>query len=288
MKRLWPFVLCLLVCLPGLLGAHAWLENSDVLRYADMAAGRGADAPWAYRPLVPWLASLLPVEPLTALRVVSLACTLGALAGVLRIVEHVGGDRRAAAWLFVTNFGVVAYGASGYTEPAILCALAWGTWAVLAGRWWVFAGVAVLGALAGEKAALLPLVALPCRRRWALAGAVLFVAVQMGVRGGLGEAWTPSAEMAARNVGIGRWVRIALTLGVPAVLAARAREVPRPLLAGLAGVAALLVFAALAARVDGRFALLALPFTVPMALISRRKGAAPEIVERHSLTDASC
>jgi hypothetical protein len=267
------------VCLPGLLGALDWLENSDVLRYADLAAGRGADAPWAYRPLVPWVASLLPLESLTALRAVGLACTLGALAGVLRIVEHVGGDRRAAALLFATSFGVVAYGASGYTEPAVLCAIAWGTWAVLTGRWGVFAVAVGLGALAGEKAALLLLVALPCRRRWVLACAVLFVAVQLGVRGGLGELWTPSAEIAARNTGLGRWLRIGLSLGAPAVLAGRrvyAEYVrlkvsgepcilPRPLLAGLAGAAALLAFAAVAARVDGRFALLALPFTVPLA-----------------------
>ena len=76
--------------------------------------------------------------------------------------------------------------------------------------------------------------------------------------------WAPSAERIATTTGLGRWVRIALTLGVPALLAVpRLRNAPRPLVVGLAGVAALLVYAVVAARVDGRFALLALPFTVP-------------------------
>ena len=261
-------MLVVAVCAPGLLGANAWLENSDVLRYAEMAAGRGTDAPWSYRLLVPWLASLLPLAPLVALRVVSLAATLGALAGVLRIVEHVGGDRRAAALLFATSFGVVAFGASGYTEPAVLCALAWGTWAVLAGRWEVFAVALGLGTLVSEKAALLLLVAAASRPRWALGGAGLFVLLQLVVRGGVGEIWAPSVERISSTTGLGRWVRIALTLGVPALLAVpRLRNAPRPLVVGLTGVAALLVYAVVAARVDGRFALLALPFTVPVAAL---------------------
>ena len=263
-RRWWPFVLVVAVCAPGLLGAFDWLENSDVLRYAEMSTGRGTDAPWSYRLLVPWLASLLPLAPLVALRVVSLAATLGALAGVLRIVEHVGGDRRAAALLFATSFGVVAFGASGYTEPAVLCALAWGTWAVLAGRWEVFAVALGLGTLVSEKAALLLLVAAASRPRWALGGAGLFVLLQLVVRGGVGEIWAPSVERISSTTGLGRWLRIALTLGVPALLAVpRLRNAPRPLVVGLAGVAALLVYAVVAARVDGRFALLALPFTVP-------------------------
>ena len=62
-RRWWPFVLVVAVCAPGLLCAFDWLENSDVLRYAEMSTGRGTDAPWSYRVLVPWLASLLPLAP---------------------------------------------------------------------------------------------------------------------------------------------------------------------------------------------------------------------------------
>jgi len=125
------------------------------------------------------------------------------------------------------------------------------------------------GVGAGEKAALLPLVAAAMRPRWALGGAALVVGEQLVVRGGVGEIWAPSAERIATTTGLGRWVRIALTLGVPALLAVpRLRNAPRPLVVGLAGVAALLVYAVVAARVDGRFALLALPFTVPVAASS--------------------
>jgi hypothetical protein len=67
------------------------------------------------------------------------------------------------------------------------------------------------------------------------------------------------------------WRSLELANGLPALLAVKARNVPRPLLAGLAGVVGLLVYGTLAARVDGRFAWLASAFTVPMALIPRRK-----------------
>jgi formate/nitrite transporter FocA (FNT family) len=53
--------------------------------------------------------------------------------------------------------------------------------------------------------------------------------------------------------------------------AAALRAQAAGLLAGLAGVVGLLAYGTLAARVDGRFAWLASAFTVPMALIPRRK-----------------
>jgi len=78
------------ICLPGLLGANAWLENSDVDRYVEMIRGEVGEVPFCYRPAVPWLASLLAFPAVTSLRLVSLVCTLGAYLCIDRIVALTG------------------------------------------------------------------------------------------------------------------------------------------------------------------------------------------------------
>jgi hypothetical protein len=145
-RRLAFVVLLIAICLPGLLGANAWLENSDVDRYVEMARGEVGEIPFRYRPTVPWLASLLAFPAVTSLRLVSLACTLGAYLCVDRIVSLLGGDRTRAGWLFAASFPVAAYGASGYIDAAVLLVLAAGTWAVLTRSWRVFAAILVVGA----------------------------------------------------------------------------------------------------------------------------------------------
>jgi hypothetical protein len=269
-RRLAFVVLLIAICLPGLLGANAWLENSDVDRYVEMARGEVGEIPFRYRPTVPWLASLLAFPAVTSLRLVSLACTLGAYLCVDRIVSLLGGNRTRAGWLFAAAFPTAAYGASGYIDAAVLLVLAAGTWAVLTRSWRAFAAILVVGAGVSEKTGILLLVAAAQDRR-ALAFVGLFAVAQFAARGTSTFGWWPDKEMLRANLTPGRWFRVALSFGVPALLAVKARNVPRPLLAGLAGVVGLLVYGTLAARVDGRFAWLASAFTVPMALIPRRK-----------------
>ena len=127
-----------------------------------------------------------------------------------------------------------------------------------------------VGAGVSEKTAILLLVAAAQDRR-ALALVGLFAVATLAARGTSTFGWWPDKEMLRANLTPGRWFRVALSFGVPALLAVRARNVPRPLLAGLAGVVGLLAYGTLAARVDGRFAWLVCAFTVPMALIPRRK-----------------
>lgn len=267
MKRLAFVALIVAICLPGLLGANAWLENSDVDRYVEMTRGEVGEIPFRYRPTVPWLASLLVFPAVTSLRLVSLVCTVGAYLCIDRIVALTGGNRTRAGWLFAVSFPVAAYGASGYIDAAVLLVLAAGTWAVLMRSWRAFAAILVVGAGVSEKTAILLLVAAAQDRR-ALAFVGLFAVAQFAARGTSTFGWWPDKEMLRANLTPGRWLRVALSFGVPALLAAKARNVPRPLLAGLAGVVGLLACGTLAARVDGRFAWLACAFTVPMAVIA--------------------
>lgn len=290
---------CALMCVPGLFGANAWLENSDVDRYTEMAQGWSVEAPFRFRPLVPWLASTLAFDAITALRVVSFVSTLGALVCVDRIVAKLGGDRVRAALLFVCAFPVAAYGASGYIDASVLLVLAAGTWAIVSGAWSALALVVAVGATVSEKTVLLLAVALAAGIPWkrlVLLGAI-FVGAQIALRQGSTIGWWPARAMVRPNLTPGRWFRIALSFGVPALLALpKLRRAQRPLQVGLAAVMAMLVYGVFSARVDGRFAWLAAPFTIPIAVApltaSRSTSApqeawAPDSLEVHSTSARS-
>jgi hypothetical protein len=269
-KRLAFVALLLAICLPGLFGAHAWLENSDVDRYAEMVRGWSVEAPFRFRPLVPWIASGLAFDALTSLRLVSLVSTLGAFFCVDRIVAKLGGDRVRAALLFVVSFPVAAYGASGYIDASVLFVLATGTWAVVSEAWLALALVVAVGSAVSEKTIVLLAITAAARTSWRrlLLAVGMYVAVQLAVRQGATTAWWPGKEYVRGNLSPGRWVRIALSFGVPAMLALpRLRGAPRPFVVGFAAIVAMIGYGIFAARVDGRFAWLAVPFAIPIAAL---------------------
>jgi len=279
-RRVWVLgAVCALVCVPGLFGAHAWLENSDVDRYVEMTRGWSVEAPFRFRPLVPWIASLLVFEPVTSLRVVSAVSTLGAFACVDRTVGRLGGDRVRAALLFVCGFPVAAYGASGYIDAAVLLVLAAGTWAIVADAWLALAAVVAVGSAVSEKTVILLTVAAAARMPWRrlVIIAAIFVGTQLALRQGSTIGWWPARAMVRPNLTPGRWVRIALSFGVPAWLALpKLRHAPRLLVVGFAAVVAMIGYGVFSARMDGRFAWLAAPFTVPIAVTgSRLRKTAP-------------
>ncbi len=82
--------------------------------------GGAVDAPFAFRPLAPWLASRLPAEPMTALNLVALLSIFLGTASVFAIAHRTrGGDLRVATLaglLFGLSFQVFYYGATGQID----------------------------------------------------------------------------------------------------------------------------------------------------------------------------
>lgn len=109
-------------------------ESVDSQNYAHMVAYyRGdktvlPDAPFSYRPLLPWLAAAVPVEnPKTALNIINVMCLLLALWLLLDDLKAQSFSLRAqiiGGALFVIAFPTFYYGAIGYVDPGLIAAVA--------------------------------------------------------------------------------------------------------------------------------------------------------------------
>lgn len=279
---LWLF---LAVSLPGLLGFWAFLENSDVEQYVAMVSGTPVPAPFCYRPTVPWLASMLPwLSPISALRCVSALSTLGTVLVLDRLLMALrtgARERMVGALLFLVSFPTTAYGASAYIDASVLFVLTAGTWALLSEAWISFALILGLGALVSEKVCLLLVLGAVLFRWRVLPFVGLLVAVELAIRTGTSASgsfvWWPTLLAMEGNLTSGRWVRVALSLGLPFVLVIWALrrfgwrlmvrdESDRILLVGLFSVLFLILYATLSFRVDGHFAWHTTCFTIPLAM----------------------
>lgn len=122
-----------------------------------MIEGRPAAAPFAYRPLVPGVADVLPLQPVDALFVVNLACFAVALWLSMLVAERAGASRTAG----IAGAAVAACSwASAFsfldpylTDTAGCAAVALMAYMLVTDRWGPFTLAGMVGVLAREPVA---------------------------------------------------------------------------------------------------------------------------------------
>jgi len=151
--------------------------EGDPIYYARMAAG-GPEAPppYRYRVLAPWLASLLPLPPLTGLAVVTYLSLFASYLATLVCCRRLGiGPLASAAGLFAaysTTYHLYNYYDPFLTDGLGLLILALMTWALLARSLPTFFAAGLAGMLVRESV-LFMVPAWAATRRWGQAGLTL-------------------------------------------------------------------------------------------------------------------
>lgn len=254
--------------------------------------------PFVYRPVTPYLASLLPFkDPMTALNVINLICLYLVLAVLWRWLRRLGFSfsyTLLGGFLYAVSFPVFYYGTDGCVDPAGLLLLALGVFSVYSGKWgWLFP-ILMIGGLTKETAILAIPVFVAYRmmhgKRWLLLAAGLLVAFFVPfvlIRYLLWDvghySWAPSVSIVMRNM---RWravLSLLLTFGIPGLLSLRLLlryadyrdicppHVVLPLTAGAIFTFGLVIYSFVAAFTDGRFMWPMTIFAMPTALCVVRR-----------------
>ncbi len=276
------------------------IQLGDAVHYVEyvkafrgQAAAAAVPPPFRYRPAVPWLASLLPFEPMTAINVINVASLILALLSLHLTLLRLGfglAVRTASLALFVFSFPSFYYGAIGYVDPLLICVLMTATCFLVHGQTAAAIAVVAIGVPVKETTGLLvPVVAVSSlgprggRTASVLTAAcalALFLGVTLLLRAVVPAAgeliWKPSLHSLLFNAGRARtWVSLALAFGLPGLLGLISLLSPRPLDAekvrhfrmlatGFACAVALAFLALLTAYADGRFIWTAYPFAIPL------------------------
>lgn len=254
------------------------------------------DLPFRYRPLIPLVASLLPIEsPMTALNIVNLFALYVTLLILFLFLRHIGFDFGLAivgCFMYAISFPVFYMSTTGYLEACAMCMLACGVYAIFRKNWLVAALVIAAGAFVKETIALLIPVAivylwmveqnrsriLPISLLMVLAFAVSTIAVKWIFKDAGDFYWMPSISTLVDNLRFRAVASLLLSLGIPGLISivffARYRSMSRgvesqllmPILAGIVFTLLLVLYSMLTAYTDGRFIWPMTLFTIPLAL----------------------
>lgn len=296
-------------------GTHARAVESrmtspDVRQYTSMVRTlRGEDAslhgfeqpaaPFAYRFLLPAMASLVPAPALTALDLVNLlmlvVCIL-LLDSYLAAIGMERGQRVAGMLMFALSFPVFYYGATGRIDAGGLASMLLILAAHARGRSALLFASAFMAPLAKETTVLAigmcVLVDVLERRPHTVRRSgmliALFVAGSVASRliapVSSTHVWNPSVADTMTNLLRPRaYLSSLLSFGVPGLLAAwhvrttrRSMRAPfeRALMLSVLGCCAVWMYSFVAAYTDGRFVWIAYPFLIPLAVLALRRSDA--------------
>ena len=254
-------------------------------------------APFVYRPLVPWLASVLPAEPLTAMNLVNVAAIYLAVIVLFRLQRCCGaspGWSAAGCLLFTFSFPMFYYGTIGLVDPVLVCCVSMAAYSLARERllWFYLAFIA--GLLAKESAVILLPVAvsyLALNPRGTARQVIAHAAALLGIflilsfltrvlypADSPAYVWEPAWNRIAMNATrLKTWASLLLSLGIPGALGLYAatqwkqgwfqcrRAQFIPYVIGIGMSLLLFAYAFVSAYADGRFVWLSHPFALPLA-----------------------
>jgi len=259
--------------------------------------GTQMEGPFAYRPLVPFLASFLPYEALTSINLINLLFlifTLFPLIGLLKLFKFSGNYLFIGGLLFVFSFPVFYYGTSGYIDSTLMAFLMTGAYLIFSKKYFLFFITFIFGMGAKETIILIiPVFAvhlfsqkgLSIRNRITpvllliiiyVAGMILLRKLTPGVESYL---WYPSIGVLFKNlIRFKTYLSILLTFGLPGIgalvyifkLTRKGDGLTNNEIALATGVfISILIsfFSLFAAYADGRHIWTSYPFSIPLALL---------------------
>lgn len=255
------------------------------------------EAPFTYRPLVPFVASLLPCAPQTAINLVNVLSLFLAALVLFKLLAIMGIDFKGCVTgcgLFVFSFPVFYYGTIHYIDPAFIFLVILGTYYIVNDRFLPLVLVMVCGAMVKETIVILFPVLLVHQMlarkavsqqiaHTAIVTAAYLIAIAftrvLSVDQGL-YCWSPSLERVMENALRPRsWISALLSLGIPGLLsivllywARKGRYIEEllllgPFVAGFLTVIALFGYSLLSASADGRFIWPSYAFSIPICMV---------------------
>jgi len=274
----------------------------DLVRYFRSQIDSSAlSAPFSYRVAGPLLASLLPLDPMTALNIVNLLALGVTTLLIQRIILMLSGSLESAlagSGLFIFSFPTFYYGTIAYVDPVLICSLTLFVFALCVKNQRLAVVAFLFGCLAKESM----LLTTPAYFAYALrsggtherqvvrvaivvgSGVIVLSAIRWLIPVGSDLRLGPSLQFLVTNSSRPfAWLSVLLSFGIPGFLLTvlLCRRVAReklfrhamglPLSFGALGSIILLAATWCAAHVDGRPVWTLYPFAVPMiALMSSR------------------
>lgn len=265
--------------------------------------------PFAYRPLVPLLASLLPFEAMTAINIINFLSLLIAAILLYHLLYFIGFSFYYAilgSFIFIVSFPTFYYGTVGCVDPVLILFLTMGLCFLFKKKWAYLILTVVLGLLVKETIVILIPVSVTFlilnHEPWKLKSAMLLI-IYLGTMLVLrfvfrDLAGTNYLQVSFRsflsNLRVRALLSTVLTFGIPGLLSLslllrysvvfKGVDKPMPLsllfplVEGVLLSVALSFYSMFSAHTDGRFIWPSYPFSIPLSLWalehlkSRRKG----------------
>jgi hypothetical protein len=287
-------------------GEQSFGDAVFYMSYVEYFRGDGSieevHLPFRYRPLIPFIASLLPIKsPMTAINVVNLTALYVTVLFLYMFLSSLGFDFRFSilgCFLYTVSFPVFYMSTTGYLEACIMCMLTMGLYLIFKEKWLLLAIVVAVGVPIKEVIALLIPVAvaylwvigssrvklLPTSLLLLLAFVVPTVLIKtVFIRVG-DFYWIPSISTLLDNLRVRAMLSLLLSFGLPGILSILffvrnrklagfiQRRLLMPLVTGVLVTVLLIIYSMLTAYTDGRFIWPMTLFTIPMALWVIRYG----------------
>ena len=251
--------------------------------------------PFSYRPLVPFIASLLPFKAMTSINIINLVVMVIAIFILYKLLHYLGIDFSTniiACGLFVFSFPTFYYTTIGFLDPGLIFLLTIGTFFILKNKWIQLLLVISFGVFVKETIIILPMLLTAylyfSKRLLTKDGIILLVSITIFIIGfyvtrmivptNPDVGWVPSVEQLIFNITRPRsYISFILSFGIQGLLALfiykyknsfwfdQKFNVTATLITGVFISFALFGFSMLSAYADGRFIWTSYPFTIPLA-----------------------
>ncbi len=279
-------------------------DAKQYLRYALFFKGEApfkVNAPFSYRPLVPLLGAMMPVDAFTGINIVNLIALILTTWSVTYLLDIRGAapvEKVVGGVMYAFSFPVFYYGTTGLVDATAICFISLGFISLVKSFRLGFIASLVLGAFVKETIIILVPVA-ACYmymkgRAWrnvlwwscvyfiVVAGSLAIVRV-LSPSSPI-EGWKPSLAVLRSNLRPRAFLSFILAFGLPGLLSIpeifrwlragsqRWAEDPTQstLVVGVGLGVALSVYGFIAAHADGRFIWHAYPFLIPLCLPALR------------------
>lgn len=249
------------------------------------------EGPFSYRPLVPLLASLLPLEPLTSINLVNMFFLTLGLIYLIKLQLKLGFNEKEiiiTGLVFTISFPLFYYTTSGYIDASLIGIMLLSNYYLMTNRYSLFILLFTLGIFIKETIViLLPVstvyylmkektrikfvkISIPIILYLIIVGVIRNLAPQKEI-----YIWKPSYDILYYNLlRIKTYITFILTLGVPGLLSfyivitEKRKNIPKeifyPLLTGIAFSILLWIYSLFAAYSDGRQLWTSYVFAVPL------------------------
>ncbi|MGA2296084.1 MAG: hypothetical protein ABSG15_00870 [FCB group bacterium] len=252
--------------------------------------------PYTYRPGIPYLASILPFDPLTSLNLINLLFLLISLIFIIKTAKLLGspfGLQVLSCILYIFSFPVFYYGTIGMVDAPLVTLLFIGLYLLLKEKWLLLSFLFLIGSLIKETIIiLLPVIFIymVIKNRlnwkyyvWFSIYIILYLVFSYFAHHIIPIEnkfkWMPSFKTVLENISrIRTYISFSLAFGIPGILSLFAISyyfkyklkqnmlICMTLFTGLIFSFLLFLFSIISAYSDGRFIWTSYPFTIPLSI----------------------